>query len=206
METPKVRLAVVETATWAVTSVAQTPYIKLKVRLNRPVYITKRRLVKVFIAYPLLIPLGPFTKEPIPSLEEVVGRIKVPTNKDGYILIEKGKTIPELIGKAVAITVVSREYKGAVYPYAQLVKNDRKGIERIQGSVLEDLQKVTEVGSYDSTKKLSDLLRSNKITYYHSNACPKHHCKLAETVMGEKWCPKCEGERMAKEVHFLHYV
>ena len=35
---------------------------------------------------------------------------------------------------------------------------------------------------------------------YYSNTCPKHHCKLAETAMGRKWCPKCEGERMGKEV------
>jgi len=40
----------------------------------------------------------------------------------------------------------------------------------------------------------------SKVTTFHSNECPIHHCKLGETAMGVKWCPKCEGDRMAKEV------
>ena len=39
-----------------------------------------------------------------------------------------------------------------------------------------------------------------KMTKFFSNECPIHHCKLGETAMGVKWCPKCEGTRMAKEV------
>lgn len=35
---------------------------------------------------------------------------------------------------------------------------------------------------------------------YQSLACPKHpKVKMAETMMGERWCPKCEGQRMARE-------
>jgi hypothetical protein len=34
---------------------------------------------------------------------------------------------------------------------------------------------------------------------YTGIECPIHHCKLAETFTGKKWCPQCVGEKMAKD-------
>jgi DNA-directed RNA polymerase subunit RPC12/RpoP len=35
---------------------------------------------------------------------------------------------------------------------------------------------------------------------YFTNQCPECGHKMAEDMLGLKWCPHCEGKRMAKEV------